>query len=984
MVRVADACAAEGALRVSSRAIRLPLVLVGLFLAAESAPAQTTGSIEGRVTDSNGEALPGVTVSAASPTLQGTRTAVADRAGLFRFPAVPPGEYTVRADPPGFRSVEKAATVRLDGTANVEVVLEPRQTEEVHVSGAPTSIDPASTTTGTSYTSSVISRLPGSRNYADIVRANPGVSIDRGDADDRTLAVAIYGATSHENQWNVDGVSTTGVFKGTQAKKVAPEFIQEVEVKTGGYEAEYGGALGGVINVVTKAGGNEFHGDAFTYYDVWTSDPFVPEGDEVVEEDWRNESWHLDVGAGLGGYLWKDRLWFFGAFNLVEEQAVLSRFEPTTFVSTEDRFPSDSRETLYSGKLTWSAGRSTSVVGTVFADPMTHEGVTGDPPVDPDPSTWYSARHRGGTDFGVQLTQLFGARAIATVGGGYHKEKGYLDAPDAIRYEDWTCRGGTLEEWCIPPDEPNSITGGFGWVGGLAERPVSSRSQYRGQVTLYGGNHEIRAGGGYSSGRTDGFGTFTGGQVVTILNERGQTYYEHQYIARGWDDPTPVEGVNRGAGVRDFGAYLQDSWKAAPGLTINAGLRWDGEDVEDYKRDTVLRLRTAWQPRLGVVWDPWTDGKTKVFAFAGRFSYTMPTVGAAGAFGDATAMLTWNLDPVSLDPDPRVIGHEDGEPMAWFGGAPFGVAVDSEVASPYQDELTLGVERSLGPRLTVGLKGTYRRLGAAIETRCDLEPGPETNDSNCAIITPGSNGRFARGVATTCNGLWDDDSWYACESPGPATPEAKRVYRGLELSARQTIGDRLWLQASYVYSSLRGNYDGAVNEIQFEARPGFNSDFDYPAIWHNGYGILTLDRPHRFRLDGYWVTPWRLSVGLQAFVESGAPVNKMGYFNGGYGPVVYLVPRGSAGRLPTLWEANLTLGYSIPLGPVTATLQMDLFNVFDNQIPIATDEGWANRPPEGFPATIYDPNQEQSNEDYGSVTGRSDPRAFRAALRVSF
>ncbi len=968
-----------------ARLARRAALVAALAFAARWSCGQTTGSIEGHLSDSAGGVLPGAYISATSPRLQGTRTAVSDPSGFFRLPAVPPGDYVVRAALPGFRETGKVVTVRLDGTGHVDLVLEPLRTEDVLVSGATPAIDSTSTTTGTSYTSSVMSRLPMTRNYADIVRANPGVSIDRGYADDRTLAVAIYGATSHENQWNVDGVNTTGVYRGTQAKKVAPEFIEEVEVKTGGYGAEYGGALGGVINVVTKAGGNEFHGDVFTHRDVWTSDTFVPGGDDVVEEDWRTESWHLDVGADLGGYLWKDHLWFFGAFNLVENQAELSRYEPTAFVSTEDRFPSDSRESVYSGKLTWKAGPSTSVVGTVFADPMTHQGVTGDPPVNPDPSTWYSARNRGGTNFGVRLTQLFGARAIATIEGGYHKEKSYLEAPEAIRYEDWTCRGGTPEKWCIPPDEPNSITGGFGWVGGLAERPISSRLQYRGEVTLYAGNHEIEAGGGYSSGRTDGFGTFTGGQVVHIKNERGQTYYEHLFIAAGWDDPTPVEGVNRGAGVRDFGAYLQDSWKAAPGLTINAGLRWDGEDIEDYKGDTVLRLPSAWQPRLGVVWDPWNDGATKVFAFAGRFSGRMPTEGAAAVFGDRTGMVTWNFDPVSLDPDPRVIGHEDGEPQIGFGGTPFGVAVDSEVAAPYQDELTLGVERSLGPGLTVGLKGTYRRLGSAIETRCDLEPGPETNGSNCAIITPGSSGRFARGDATTCNGLGDDDSWYACESPGPATPQAKRVYRGLEVLARQTFGDRLWLQASYIYSSLRGNYDGGANQVQFESIPGFNSDFDYPALWHNGYGILTLDRPNRFRLDGYWVTPWRLSVGLQAFVESGAPLNKMGYFNGGYGTVVYLQPRGSAGRQPTLWDANLTLAYPIALGPVTATLQMYFFNVFNDQLPISIDEGWAGgHPPEGFPATIYDPNQKQSNEGYGSVTGRSDPRSVSTALRISF
>ena len=960
---------------VSARRARRAVLVAALALAyaARWSSGQTTGSIEGRLSDTAGGALPGAKVSGTSQRLQGARTAISDASGFFRLPALPPGDYVIRAALPGFRDGEKSVRVRLDGTASVDLVLEPVRTEDVVVSGATPRIDPTSTTTGTSYTSTQISHLPMSRNYADLVRANPGVSIDRGYADDRTLAIAIYGATSVENQWNVDGVNTTGVFLGTQAKKVAPEFIQEIEVKTGGYGAKYGGALGGVINVVTKAGGNEFHGDAFTNRDVWRSDVFVPGEPVVVEDEWRSQGWSLDVGADLGGYLWKDRLWFFGAFNLIEVHDELSRFEPTTLISTDDRFPSDYREVIYSGKLTWNAGSSTNVVGTVFADPVVHAGITGDPPVNPDPTTWYSARNGGGTDFGVRLTQLFGARAIATIEGGYHKEGSHLAAFEAIRYEDVRCSGGTLDVPCAEPDEPNSITGGFGWIGGLAERPVSSRSQYRGAVTLYEGNHEIEAGGGYSFGRTDGFGNYTGGQTVKIRSDTGQTYYEHNYIAVAWDDPTPVAGVNRGAGVEDLAVFLQDSWKAAPGLTINAGLRWDGENIDDYAGETVLRL-SAWQPRVGVVWDPWNDGATKIFASAGRFFGALPTVGAAGAFADATVMQVWNLDPVSLDPDPRVLGHEDGEPRLDWGGGAFGVSVDTDISPPYQDELTVGVERSLGHGLTVGATGMYRRLGSAIETRCDFREG-------CALITPGSSGQFARGDAPTCNGLAGD--WYECGPPGPAAPRVKRVYRGIELLARQTIGTQLWLQASYVYSSLRGNYDGGVNEERFETWPGFNTDFDFPAVWQSGYGILSLDRPHRFRFDGYWDTPWRLSVGLQAFVESGAPYNKLGYFNDDYGAVVYLVPRGSAGRLPALWDANLSVAYPITLGPVTATLQMYFLNVFNNQVPISIDEGWSNRPSAGYPK-IYDPNQPQSNESYGAVTGRWDPRSIRAALRVSF
>ena len=131
--------------------------------------------------------------------------------------------------------------------------------------------------------------------------------------------------------------------------------------------------------------------------------------------------------------------------------------------------------------------------------------------------------------------------------------------------------------------------------------------------------------------------------------------------------------------------------------------------------------------------------------------------------------------------------------------------------------------------------------------------------------------------------------------PGPRRrPPASRIYRGIELLARKTLGDRLWIQASYVYSSLRGNYDGGVNQGTYgQTDPGINSDFDYPQLWHNAYGILALDRPNRFRLDGYWNTPWRLSVGLQAFAESGG--SSTGLLQSVLRLRVFLVPRGSAG-----------------------------------------------------------------------------------------
>ena len=215
--------------------------------AATTAVAQTTGDISGRVTDASETPLPGVTIEATSPSLPGARVTVTGPGGAYRIPAVPPGTYRVLATLYGFRPVERTCTVTLDSSMTVNLTLRLETEAHVLVAGETPPIDTTSTTAGTSYTSDVIARLPVDRNYADIVRSNPGVSSDRGDTEGRFLALSIYGATSAENQWVIDGVDTTNVYKGIQGKVVNSEFIQEVEVKTGGYQVEYGRALGGVI-----------------------------------------------------------------------------------------------------------------------------------------------------------------------------------------------------------------------------------------------------------------------------------------------------------------------------------------------------------------------------------------------------------------------------------------------------------------------------------------------------------------------------------------------------------------------------------------------------------------------------------------------------------------------------------------------------------------------------------------------------------------
>jgi hypothetical protein len=956
--------------------------------------AQTTGDVEGKITDLSGAALPGVSVEAKSPSLQGTRGAVSNRDGVYRFPGVPPGLYSISASLSGFDPAEETVRVGLDATSTLDLKMRLSVREGVLVSGEAPLVDVTSTTGGASYTNKIISRLPVARNYADIVRSNPGVFVDRGDTQGRSLALALYGATSVENQWIIDGINTTNVIRGFQGKAINNEFVQEVEVKTGGYQAEYGRALGGVINVITKSGGNAFHGDAFVYSDSQRTkaDEVVTEKDSIVGRMRVSDYRRTDFGVDLGGFIFKDRLWFFAAYNRVDLPAKVSRYQSSELVPDTLQFPLNGTDNLYSGKLTWNAATGTTLVATVFADPTTNSGAGASDPrqtqrairliTNPDPGTWQSTRTIGATDYGLRWNQLFGSRALLTAHASRHEDRFELKASGAgsvPRLNDLTCSGGTPERPCRRPSVPNFGTGGLGFVFGPLNRSSSHRNQYDADLSVYAGNHEIKFGGDFEEATTDATTSYSGGQLVQRRNEWGQTYYRHAFFARSPTDFTPVDWIARGS-VRDLGAYLQDSWKAWPGLTINAGLRWDEEDIRDYRGETTLETTDEWQPRLGVVWDPKRDGKTKIYAFAGRFYYALPTDLVVRSYGSNTSVETFNFDPVSVVHDPNVFGHEE----SFVSGSAFHTPVDEGLEGGYQDELTIGVERLLDPTLSVALKGTYRRLGSVIEDRCDLDgTSPETGYSGCGIFNVGSGGRIARGDIPGCNGLTDDESAHQCADTIPATPPVRRLFRGVEVFARKAFSESLWLQASYLYSSLRGNYDGGVAATG-QTDPGIQADFDYAEMYHNSYGRLYLDRPHSFRLDASYVTPLKLFVGLQGYLQSGAPRSRIGYLNQYWGPNVQLVPKGTDGRLPTLWEANLTLGYPFRVGPTTVTIQAYVFNLFNNQTETARDDVWSDVAPPDYPASLYDPDQEQNNPEYGKATSRQEPRLVRAALKISF
>ena len=1026
----------------------LALSVCVLLLAPVALLAQTTGTVEGTITDQSGAPLPGVSVELSSPNLQGTRTAVTSADGRYRFPSVPPGAYKVTGTLSGFGKVQKNATVTLDSTATVNLSLSLSTTAEVTVTGEAPLVDVASTTTGTNYSAKVIDKLPVGRNYADIVFTQPGVQADFGETMGRSMAISVYGSTSSENMFLIDGVNTTNVIKGIQGKDINNEFIQEVEVKTGGYQAEYGRNTGGVVNVITKSGGNEFHGGVFGYYNDtgMRADIKIPQTPEFSEtgdaaqtpvgpNTFLSKDNRQEFGADLGGFILKDKIWFFGAYDRV---TINQELQPVAGPRADENFPIDLTQNKYSGKLTLNPFQGTSIVGTVFSDAQTQQGAIATPNGF-SPFSYDGRRDVGGPDYGARLNQLFGSLGIFTFQYAQHSDR-FATKPFGVgipQIRDYTTD---------PTGTGTNFTAldGFGLVFGPTINNSSKREAYGASFTAYVQNHEIKVGGDYQHDATFGQTFFTGGQQLRVrpclnsvqnpgdtsfcdlskapfyTNADGQTqqvFYQHDLLADGTADNfqiIPASPFN--TPTKRYSAYVQDQWRIIPTLTINAGVRYDSEKFYGFSPDPSIgefqafSLNNEWAPRIGFTWDFIGDGTSKLYASGGRFYYSLPTDLNVRVFTANSAVQAYNYDPNSLNQDPTAPrrlnfqgGSASGEPVdGWTDGQLNGTP---RLKAAYQDEVTVGVEKSLDPTLSVGLKGTYRTLGRTIEDRCDLDGN--VAPSTCALMNPGGDGQAASGFFPTCNGTANptDPTAGECSSTGVPVGDAKRIFRGIELTARKQFTNQLWAQASFLYSSLRGNYSGAIREASGQTDPGINADYDYYQFSQNGYGNLELDRPVQARIDAVYNAPFGLSLGAQFYVRSGVPLSKDGFFNNFYTTELFLEPRGTFGRTPTDYDLNLSLGYNLNVGPVTVTPQLYLLNALNRQTITAYDTffnlagSFVTDPSSPFygqagvkPGDHIGENGPvcgsstpcSDNPDFLKALTRNNPRLLRVALKVTF
>ncbi len=843
--------------RLSNTMHRTAALFLALASLARTALAQdVTGNLTGRYVTTSGFAITDVRITIAGPTLQGARVVYTDGRGYFRILGLPVGSYTVHAARIGFRElVVEEVRIQLGKTVTLgEIRLESQTVElpAVVVQASAVMIDPVSTTLGANLAAGTIEALPIDRAYRSMIAFLPHANASYyGDA------VNIGGSTGLENLYFVDGVNVTTPLRATTGTNLPHNFVKEVEVKQGGYEAEYGRALGGVVNAITHSGTNEWEGATFAYFTNGALSAKDKPG--LLDLPERGFSTY-DIGVRLSGPISRDRLWFSAAYN--------PTFEKRDVQALNQGFLQERRtEHRFAAKVTWRASENTDIEASLIGDPTTHHHVA--PPLqqvtvqqlaNPDPFSWLT--EEGGIAVSLRGRHTLGRRLT-------------LELSVARSWSDENLRGSTE----IAKSEPYfhdlltaTSSGGVHWREDVAGVRTSANLR----STLLLGSHTVRIGASYEMNRVD-FSRFTN-SIGIIIKQADADFlvdtHANELKARRNRAPT---------------VYVQDSWRLTSRLTVNAGLRWDGQYLLGAGDSVAQAFTKQWQPRVGIVLQLGDPGLQKLFGSYGRFYQQRPLLSTVLFLSGYTEALSF------YSVDPREPG---AEPDLVFEFSDLGRKVE-DADGEHFDEFMIGYERAVDQKLKLVVRGIHRVLraswGAGLDSVLNFVPG-----------NPGKG----------------DLSFL---------PKPKRQYTAVELTAEHGGRGPLYLLASYVLSRTYGNYTGLFSSDVQLATPGNNWTFSCEDQGPNSSGLLPNDRTHVMKVVGSYRFNFGLSVGTFFTWQSGTPLTE-------YGPSdclgtlrrAFLVQRGSVGRTPSIWDLNMRFAY--PLGPwdglgVTSRLVLDVLHI---------------------------------------------------------
>ncbi|SKC76027.1 Carboxypeptidase regulatory-like domain-containing protein [Pseudoxanthomonas indica] len=1006
----------------------LSLALGACFIGGVHAQSNTAGAIAGR-------ASAGDTITITSPSTGFTRTVTVGADGTFRFSALPTGQYTVTSSAGGSRNV----AVNVGTAANADFVsavasgggATTLDAVQVVGTGFINPIDVTSVESNTILTAEQIAKIPVPRDTTSVALLAPGTV--RGDAAFGNLA-SFGGASVAENQYFINGFNITNSFRSLNFSQVPFEAIAEQQIKTGGYGAEFGRSLGGVVNQVTKRGTNEFHAGANIFY---TPESLTANTDNIYlrngtlrQDNSRDEGWAATAAVWASGALIKDTLFAYALlqYGKTENDAWGNVLSPNN-TNTKVKNPN------WLLKMDWRINDSNLLELTAFSDKQKTDIDTYVNPLGQVAREDYIGtlkNEQGGENYVLKYTGYFTDNLTfsALAGHGEFSRAQKLITADGqnISYSGDLNQtlGGCPFILDVRPVYRRDITGAYYSrcnvaAGALLQRDDSkdTRDQFRIDVDWQLGDHLLKF--GYD---LDDYESVAGQANEGGLLWRYSTIDPTPLLPASGDEFDVVRQQTTTSGavleVKQRAFYIQDSWNVTDTFIAYLGLRWDTFENINGSGQSYVKIDNQFGPRLGFSWDVNGDSTFKLFGNAGRYALPLtPSVALRGASASVFTRRTWNftgVDPVTGEPvlgTPRnnisYLNGEDGR-----GKDPLTIA-SKNLDPQYQDEYILGFQAALTQNLSLGMRGIYRELKAAIDDNCDYtaimdangltpdEDGVWRNADGRAANIPGPGFPYCRMFnpgedAVFVTDLYGDGNYVTNTIEGSRlSPKAKRTYSALEIFVDGSW-DKFFLQGSYTYAKSKGNTEGGVKSDIGQADTNVTQDFDYIELTENTFGYLPNDRRHSFKLFGNYEISDEWSVGGNLLVQSGRPYNCLGVLDrdpnrepgdppsqprpiGTYNPHPYgasfmrcnnvPVPRGTAGRLPWTTNFDLNIAYR-PSFAEGLQFKVDVFNLFDTQKTIGVNEV-AEDPVSGLPV-----------ETYLSAAALQAPRTVRFMVQYDF
>ena len=911
-----------------------------------------TGSI-------NGSAAAGSTLTVVNKDIGYSRSITVGADGKFQVTQLPGGQYELTN---GGESQSIVVAAGQGSSANFAA----GNVQKVLIAGRASRIDVKSPESSLVLNKAAIDRVPVLRDVTAVALLAPGATAGDtriGQTGSRGGNVpSLGGASPAENVYYINGFNVTNSLNGVAFNQVPFDAIAQQQVKTGGYGAEYGRSLGGVLAVTTKRGTNEWKGGANVIYT-----PKSLSGHDLYAEKSENTGkWELHEKPGgtddiksnlwIGGPVIKDKLFIFGLVQAAKVEQDTYLFNKQQHLKNNDP--------QYLVKVDWNINKSNLLEFTGFNDKSVDKVSNFLSPVP-------YAKQRGESQ-GIDTFTKGGRNLIAKYTSWVTDDLTVSAMYGVGKYE----RKSSIDSAACPfvqdqRSDPNIDKGCWTVTRITSPGANDERKALRLDAEWNIGAHGLRFGldnEKYSVVDGSAFPGADAGAYRLLTVNPGSTL-DNGYVNNTGApfDYTAVRTFKNGGvfTTKNSAFYIEDNWQVSKNLVANLGLRSESFNNLNANGVDFIKVNNTLAPRLGMVWDVQGNAETKVFANAGRYYIPVMSntnVRLSGAELDYTEFYAWNGTYSNDRFQIPTKGAQLGTRLSISDGQAANpkTVVDPEIKPMYQDEYILGMQQALGGRWTVSAKLTHRNLKSVMDDVCNDEGarnwavanGYNADDTDVIAGTVGHCFLYNPGGDLTANVDFKHDGVLKTITIGAdylKFPKPKRTYNALELGFERAWDGKWSLQGSYVLAYSKGNTEGYVKSDIGQDDAGISQDWDYPGLAEGSTGYLPNDRRHSFKAFGAYQLNDELRLGANVVVQSGRPRNCLGYYAGtidsvsiAYGPASFwcngkLNTRGTIGRTDWKRELSLQLAYQ-PKWQKGLSFTVDALNIFNERTVLSVAE----------------------------------------------